>query len=55
MLSFNVDRNFSGVLDGLILVDLRRSERALLRRYLGEDGVEAFVGYHGLRPSKDPA
>jgi putative hemolysin len=55
MLSFNVDRNFSGVLDGLILVDLRRSERALLRRYLGEDGVEAFVSYHGLRPSKDPA
>src|ERR1700685_560019 len=55
MLSFNVDRNFSGVLDGLILVDLRRSDRILLRRYLGDAGVEAFVSYHGLRPSEELA
>jgi putative hemolysin len=55
MLSFNVDRNFSGVLDGLILVDLRRSDRTLLRRYLGDAGIEAFVSYHGLRPPEELA
>ncbi len=52
MLSFNVDKDFSGVLDGFVLVDLRQTERALLQRYLGEVGVEAFTSYHGLHPSE---
>jgi putative hemolysin len=55
MLGFNVDRDFSGVLDGLVLVDLRRTDSTLLRRYMGEDGLEAFMSYHGLHPSKEPA
>jgi len=52
MLSFNVDRDFSRVLDGFVLVDLRRTDSALLRRYMGESGIEAFMSYHGLRPSE---
>jgi hypothetical protein len=52
MLSFNVDRDFSHALDGFVLVDLRHTDQALLRRYMGETGMEAFMSYHGLRPSE---
>jgi len=48
MLGFNVDKDFSDVLDGLVLVDLRQTDRTVLQRYMGEDGMRAFLGYHGL-------
>ncbi len=48
LVSFNVDRNFSDVLDGLVLVDLRCTDPAALARYMGKDGVAAFRRYHGL-------
>jgi hypothetical protein len=51
MLSFNVDRNFSNVLDGFVLVDLRQTAPELLRRYLGDDGANAFRAYHSFSPS----
>jgi len=49
MLSFNVDRHFANVLDGLVLVDLRRSDPALLTRYMGEADLRSFGSYHGLQ------
>ena len=48
LVSFNVDRNFSDVLDGLVLVDLRSTDPAALARYMGKDGVERFRRYHGM-------
>jgi putative hemolysin len=48
LVCFNVDRNFSDVLDGLVLVDLRRTDRTALERYMGKDGGEGFQRYHGL-------
>jgi putative hemolysin len=48
MLSFNLDREFSNVLDGLVLVDLRRSDPALLGRYMGGGELTSFRKYHGL-------
>jgi putative hemolysin len=48
LLSFNVDRDFSNVLDGLVVVDLRRTDPAVLERYVGKDGILAFQRYHGL-------
>jgi putative hemolysin len=48
IVSFNVDRKFSGVLDGLVLVDLRQTEPAVLARYMGKDGIRTFRQYHGL-------
>jgi putative hemolysin len=48
LVAFNVDREFSDVLDGLVFVDLRRSDPAVLRRYLGDDGMDAFRRYHGV-------
>ena len=48
IVSFNVDRKFSDVLDGLVLVDLRKTDRNVLERYMGKDGLKAFRQYHGL-------
>jgi len=47
-LSFNVDREFGNVLDGLIMVDLRQIEPTLLVRYMGKAGTMAFRAYHSL-------
>jgi hypothetical protein len=49
LVCFNLERNFSDVLDGLVLVDLRRTDRTSLGRYMGKDGVEGFRRYHGLQ------
>ena len=46
LLGFNVDPLFSHALDGLIFVDLRNTEPAILQRYLGRVGVNAFMSYH---------
>ncbi len=48
LLGFNIDPDFSNVLDGLILVDLTRTEPRILERYMGKDGVRTFLEYHGL-------
>lgn len=48
MLAFNVDRNFSNALDGLVFVDLRRTPTSALERYMGKQGVRRFREYHGL-------
>jgi putative hemolysin len=47
LLGFNVDKTFSDVLDGLILVDLRKTDEARLHAYMGADGATAFLEYHG--------
>jgi putative hemolysin len=48
ILAFNVDKNFSNVLDGLILVDLRKTEPNRLELYMSKEGVESFRRYHCL-------
>jgi putative hemolysin len=46
LLSFNVDRKFSNVLDGLVVVDLRQTEPAVLERYMGREGATRFRQVH---------
>ncbi|HJX01112.1 MAG TPA: GNAT family N-acyltransferase, partial [Terriglobales bacterium] len=46
VLAFNVDGRFSDTLDGLIVVDLRNSDRKGLQRYLGSEGSARFLAYH---------
>jgi putative hemolysin len=46
LLGFNVDRKFSNVLDGLVVVDLRRTEPAVLERYMGRDDAARFRQVH---------
>jgi putative hemolysin len=42
LLGFNLDRKFSNCLDGLILVDLRKTEPAVLERYMGKEAAARF-------------
>lgn len=46
LLAFNLDPQFSNVVDGLILVDLLETDKKQLVRYLGSDGTETFRSYH---------
>jgi len=43
LLGFNVDPEFSDVLDVLIMVDLRQTAKKILGRYMGRDGAENFL------------
>jgi hypothetical protein len=45
LLGFNVGPQFNDSLDGLIVVDLARTERRLLSRYMSELGLAAFLDY----------
>jgi putative hemolysin len=46
LLGFNVDAQFSNVVDGLIVVDLVKAEKKLLERYLGKAEAESFLRFH---------
>jgi putative hemolysin len=47
MLAFSVDPRFANALDGMILVDLRDSERALLDRYMGKETAARVLAQAG--------
>jgi putative hemolysin len=46
LLGFNVDRQFSNVLDGLVVVDLRKTDPAMLEKYMGREGAMRFRSRH---------
>ncbi len=46
ILSFNVDKEFSSVIDGLILVDLTETDPKLLAKYMGEEKCQAYLARH---------
>lgn len=46
IIGFNVDPHFSCVLDGLIVVDLTKTNEKLLERYMGKEKAHSFLGYH---------
>ena len=48
IIAFNVDGEFGDALDGLLVVDLRQIDRAVLERYMGSPAMMAFRAYHGL-------
>ncbi len=43
LVAFNVDRHFANALDGLIVVDLRKTDVRVLERYMGKEGAAAFL------------
>jgi hypothetical protein len=45
---FNLDRKFSDVVDGLVIVDLRQTDPAVLDRYMGKEGCASFRCFHKL-------
>lgn len=48
LLAFNVDQDFFDALDGLILVDLKKTDPKILARYMGKEESEKFRELHGL-------
>ena len=48
LLGFNVDYQFGDALDGLILVDLLKTDRRILEHYMGRDGYLEFVNAHSV-------
>ncbi|TDU72973.1 putative hemolysin [Prosthecobacter fusiformis] len=46
ILSFNVDKDFSSVIDGLILVDLTETDPKLLAKYMGEENCRTYLARH---------
>jgi putative hemolysin len=48
LVGFNLDRKFSDVVDGLMIVDLRQTDPSVLERYMGKEGYAGFRRFHGL-------
>ena len=48
LVGFNLDRKFSDVVDGLVIVDLRQTDPAVMDRYMGKESYAAFRRYHKL-------
>jgi putative hemolysin len=43
LVAFHVDRRFADALDGLIVVDLRKTDPRVLERYMGKEGAAKFL------------
>jgi putative hemolysin len=48
LVGFNLDRKFSDVVDGLVIVDLRQTDPSVLERYMGREGYAGFRRFHQL-------
>lgn len=42
VIGFNVDRKFSNVIDALVVVDMKRTQRTILEKYMSPEGVERY-------------
>lgn len=52
ILSFNVDKAFSSVLDGLIMIDVVEADPRLPSKFMGETLWREYLKYHGAEPAK---
>ncbi len=50
LLAFNVDPDFSYALDGLISVNLLKTDPHVLKRYMGAAETNSYRAHHGLPP-----
>jgi putative hemolysin len=48
LVAFNIDRKFSYVLDGLVVVDLRNTDVSVLDRYMGPEAATRFRALHTI-------
>lgn len=46
LLGFNVDPDFNDALDGLIMVDLMKTDPRVLSKYMGREEAVEFLSYH---------
>jgi len=52
-LTFNVDRSFNNAVDGLIVVDLTKTEPRVLSRYMGKEGYARVMSHHAAIKSEN--
>ncbi|MGD8591505.1 MAG: lysophospholipid acyltransferase family protein [Gammaproteobacteria bacterium] len=52
LLGFNVDHDFNNALDGLIMVDLVKTDPKVLSKYMGPEQTEAFCAFHSHSMTK---
>ena len=50
ILSFNVDTEFSSVIDALIMVDVSKTPMKILKRYMGSEIAEKYLKDIGMEP-----
>ncbi|MBL0712505.1 MAG: lysophospholipid acyltransferase family protein [Desulfosarcina sp.] len=53
LLSFNLDKDFSNVIDGLILLDLTRTNARMVERVMGAAGFRRFRAYHDRKANRE--
>jgi hypothetical protein len=51
ILSFNVDPAFNDCIDGLVLVDLRKTSFKALAHYMGVEGATRFLEFNQVAPA----
>jgi putative hemolysin len=51
LVCFNIHSRFNDSLEGLIIVDARKTDAKTLGRFLGAEGLEKFMSYHKLQDS----
>lgn len=54
LLGFNIDASFGNAVDGLIMVDLHRTDAKTLQRYMGREQAEQYLA-HRRRAQADGA
>ena len=54
LLGFSSDERFAGVLDALLMADLRNADSRILAKYMGDAGAAAFLGHHAGAATGSP-
>ena len=54
-LAFNLDKDFADVIDGLIWMDLLKTDPMLVERFLSPRGATAFYGFHNPESADEAA
>lgn len=49
LLAFNLDPDFSDVIDGLLLIDVLEADQRQMQRYMGHDGYQHYLSSHQAR------
>jgi hypothetical protein len=49
LVCFNIHSGFNNSLEGLIVVDVRKTEQKTLARFLGAEGLQHFLSFHELQ------
>ena len=54
LLAFNVDPDFNSCIDGLIMVDMLKTDPKLLKSYMGDRQTEEYRKFHGFSGAANP-